>query len=607
MNYYELFANKENNNVSAWHNSIQELTTLIGHLKKFKIIIELDYNMIRYYLKTNTILPTCLNTGIFLKKNLELISLKGRYNGIYFNNCQDNFISIANNLKKKNKNLKRMELTLINYEKTSSFKYRITIYYEYHNNIYQKNLLFKVPINILSIDFQNCKNFIYKELPKYLKIDKVMHLLDSSDTHALLRLDTFPYLEGNYYLKHFAYDFNRHSLVIGSSGSGKSKFLALLINNIYRINASNYKVVVIDPHDSLKDDLGGIDSNIIDFKNESVDIFKNDNLEINAMTEDLFSLFSSLIPNFNGKMARVLRFSIYILLWDKSFNFQNLRTLLLDMDYRNELINRLKREIPTSVSYFFLNDFNELKTNSYSEAISPIIAFIDEFMMVPIFNETTSKPSIKDIISSQFLTVFSLNRLTLGDNVTKTIAGIIMEQIFLEAIKNKGEKNLILVLDEVAVIENPILIRLLSEARKFGIGLIIAGQYFNQISSNLQNAILANTANYYLFRLTNKDAHLISNNLEFKLANGDSEEDKIKLMTNLNRQECLVGISKNGLTYPIFKAKTMEFNPPKILQESKPIETQKDIINKKFNFKIDSNITINDIMKSNSTSRKEVI
>ena len=93
---------------------------------------------------------------------------------------------------------------------------------------------------------------------------------------------------------------------------------------------------------------------------------------------------------------------------DESFSFRNLRKVILDLEYRNNLIKKLKYQLPISVIDFFFSDYNDLKTKSYGEAISPIISFIDEMEMIPVFNDEQNCENIKNTICDNFLTLFSL-------------------------------------------------------------------------------------------------------------------------------------------------------------------------------------------------------
>lgn len=321
-----------------------------------------------------------------------------------------------------------------------------------------------------------------------------MPFFNNDANNAILKVDTFPYLAGDYYLSQSNYDFDKHSIIIGSSGTGKSKLVSSIISNISHIsnNISNYKFVVIDPHAAIEQDIGGLDrTKIIDFKSleSSSDLFMNSSKkDILSSTELIISLFKTIMDSsYNSKLERVLRHCIYILMEDQNLNFENLKKIIIDMEYRNNLINRLQEQLPESIVNFFLTDFNDLKSKSYEEAISPIIAFIDEMELLPAFQMEGKKPQLKDIIKDNFLTIFSLDQNTLGTKVTKTVSGLVMQQI-LELIQGYTyDEHIVLVIDEVALVENPILSRFLSEARKYNLSLIMIQQYFNQISEDVKS------------------------------------------------------------------------------------------------------------------------
>ena len=399
---------------------------------------------------------------------------------------------------------------------------------------------------------------------------------------------------------------------MGSSGSGKSKFISLLINNIYKNKylKQKYKVVVIDPHAALENDIGGI-GKVIDFNSnlDSIDLFINKNDDIVSSTELLIDLFKSLIADqYNSKLERVLRHSIHLLLTDESFNFRNLRKLILDLEYRNDLIKKLKYNLPISVIDFFLSDFNDLKTKSYGEAISPIIGFIDEMEMIPVFNSEEKTDNLKNTIHNNYLTLFSLDRTKLGDKVTKTISGLIMQQLLTLIQKHEIDEHIIFIIDEVAIIENPILSRYLSEARKYNLSLVLAGQYFNQISNELKNSIFANAINYFIFRVSKLDANILVDNFNMKIPLDDSKDKKIKLLTELNNRECIVRIDSNGVLLPAFKGRTLDYKSiPRIKEEVTNNTNNIDCKRKeKTKFKINSNVSLKDILITNSSSRKVV-
>ena len=294
-----------------------------------------------------------------------------------------------------------------------------------------------------------------------------------------------------------------------------------------------------------------------------------------------------------------------MLLTGECFCFTNIKKLLLDLEYRTDKIRELEDKLPNSVIDFFLADFNELKAQSYTTAISPIISFIDEMEMIPVFNEENIQHNLEETIEKNFLTIFSLDRLSLGDKATKTIAGLLMQQMLTLVQKMNMEEHVIFIIDEVAVVENPILCRFLSEARKFNLSLFLAGQYFNQISKEVQYAIFANVINYYLFRVSKQDAILLKDIIDMKIPLEDTPEKKEKVLSELKNRECIIRVSSKDTLLPACKAKTLDFKSiPRIREIRIKEEVNKEEKSKSFSFSLGNAVSLKDILKVNSTARK---
>ena len=612
----EIYLTKKNITKEEWSELIRVISNYNGLFRKWKIIIKNDKNQIRYFVKTNCSLPSTINNlNSFLLKSVNNIFLpKSNITLPFITKVDNSVVDIINYSEIKNKgNLIFLEITFQKlYE--GKIKANTNFYLNKNGFIKKYKALFTLPTNLLSIDFDGNKRYFYKNAPKYLDINKILHLLNTDPHSSIVKIDTFPYLQGNFYLNQNSYNFDKHSIVLGSSGCGKSKFISLLINSIYKNRnlRQRYRVVVIDPHASLENDIGGI-SKVIDFKNslDSIDLFINNSDDVISSTELLLELLKSLIADqYNSKLERVLRHSIHILLTNESFNFSNLRKLLLDLEYRNDLIKKLKYKLPISVIDFFLSDFNDLKTKSYGEAISPIIAFIDEMEMIPVFNQQETEGNLKDTICDNFLTLFSLDRTKLGDKVTKTISGLVMQQLLTIIGRREINEHIIFIVDEVAVVENPILSRFLSEARKYNLSLVLAGQYFSQISESLKESIFANVVNYYIFRVSKLDANILVDNFNMKIPLDDTRDRKIKLLTELNNRECIVRLDSNGILLPAFKGVTLNYTSiPRIKRtiiNNNKINNTNNLNKSKTNFSLNSNVSLKDILISNSTNKKGV-
>lgn len=632
----EIYLTSSNVTPESWLNFLNSISKLNGLFKRWFIYIVIDKNEVRYFLRTSRIIPPIVNSlsDFLIKKsdlNFKDIFDFSSHKGLPFvlTNKERNLLDVFDKSETKhNQVLKFIKLSILSFKKDHFFT-KINFYFNKFNKkfLINRKAFFVIPHMFLSIDFSIYNRFFYrKNANQYLDIQKVLPFLKSDSHNALLKVDTFPYLPNDYYLYQNNYDFDKHSIIIGSSGTGKSKLVSSMISNISQFynDICNYKFVVIDPHASIKDDIGGLDStSVIDFKDmaNSCDLFINSSpKDIVASTELMLSLFKTLMESqYNSKLERVLRHSIYLLMQFKGLNFKNLRKLISDVEYRSNLINKLQSTLPDSITNFFLTDFNDLKSKSYEESISPIISFIDEMELLPAFHQSGYTPQVKDIIDENFLTIFSLDQSVLGKKVTKTISALVMQQL-LELIQSYSfDKHIVLVIDEVALVENPILSRFLSEARKYNLSLILIQQYFSQISEDVQKSIFANVSNFYVFRVSKSDAILLEKNLQMNVAIHNSYKIKLKLLTELKNRECIARISNNGVLLPAFKARTMDFIPcPNIIvnqilkrciiledSESMPKENDKSFDNFSFNIN-NSFISLSDIMVSQSSSRKEV-
>lgn len=562
----EIFLTKKKIDVEEWQVLFCELLKLGGAFSKWRVAISIINHQIRFYLQTPYNLPATLNKMDFFLFKAAAFPLipptQSRFRPFMRRGNLIDLINYASVRRYGDLRYVTIDFCALSYE---NFCAKTKLYFFKEGEYTLRQSFALSPSELLSLDFAASKSFTCKTQPKYTETSKILEFLHNDSNLAMFSIDVFPYLTERHFLRLSDYDFDKHSLVLGSSGSGKSKFLSSFIANLYQdqVLRPKYKVVVIDPHASLENDVGGL-GRVIDFlePTRSIDPFSNVTSDINSSSELLLDLFKTLLAEqYNSKLERVLHHSIYLLLANRSLNCSSLRRLLTDLEYRNILIKKLTNSLPISVINFFLSDFNELRTKSYSEAISPIIAFLDEMEMVPVFSQTDFANNLTDTINQNFLTLFSLNRIKLGTKVTKTIAGLIMEQLLMIAESSKYSEHIILIIDEVAVVENPILARLLSEARKYNMSLMLVGQFFNQFSSGLQNSVFANVVNYYLFRLSRLEATLLADCLDFKIPADETRDYKIKILSGLDNRKCMARISINGKLFPAFKANTLNFVP----------------------------------------------
>ncbi len=577
--YLELYVTRDEITKEQWQKLCTVVTQQLGSLAKFQIIVAIQDNVVRFFVgadKDISQLSNNIDMGILRTVENSEIKLPVSFSRESF----VQFVTGGNILDLKEKvavkRAKQLEFLVLNVRAINVTRSIVNaqLFFKNSGDSYTcaKKMFTFFPSHLLAVDFATNTNYLRKTSPKYLNIEKTLNLFESSDVGAVFSISTFPYFSSPRYLPLNSYEFDKHSFIIGATGSGKSKLIQLYIERLARSqNRLNYRVIVIDPHDNLRHDLEGIpDSYIVNFANETTELFGGEEVQtdVSAATELTTSLMKSLLADqFNARLERVLRFSLFVLLVAKVMSLDYLKRFLTDIELRNEIMKHVGNNVPQNIKMFFASDFNEIRTTHYNEAILPIVSLVDEMQLQPAL-VSESEQSLAKLVQSNYLTVFSLNKVTMGEKVVKTVSGLLIQQIFLLAQARAFTEHVILIIDEVSVVQNPALASILAEARKFNLSVILTQQYFGQIEKDLRDAIFANVYNYYTFRVSEEDAQALAGNLNMEIpkeiveseqAKGVKEEQlKIKFLTELNPRECLLRISANGQVLPCFKAKTMD-------------------------------------------------
>lgn len=202
----------------------------------------------------------------------------------------------------------------------------------------------------------------------------------------------------------------------------------------------------------------------------------------------------------------------------------------------------------------------------------------------------------------------------MGEKVVKTVAGLLIQQIFLLAQAHSFNQKVILIVDEVSVVQNPALAQILAEARKYNLYVFLTQQYFGQIEKGLQDAIFTNVSNYYAFRVSEEDARALEGNLTIELPKetllegkeiGNKEQEiRVRILTSLNSRECLLRLSKDGQILPCVKARTMDFTAPKRMQNDDLRKAAMEDLPQKFKEKVQTQHSLNMVEDVNSKLEK---
>lgn len=322
-------------------------------------------------------------------------------------------------------------------------------------------------------------------------------------------------------------DRRRHTYIIGKSGTGKTTLIAnMAIDDIRKGRG----VAIIDPHGDLCNTiLDYIPSNRINdccYFNPADPEYvyplnvleaKNDSQK-ELIASGVLSIFKKLYGNISWgpRLEHILRNTILTLVNTPGSDMTHIVKLLTHKKFRDQVVSKLDN--PTLVN-FWKNEFDRMNDRFQNEAISPILNKVGQFLSSTKIRNTIahskSKIDIQKIMDEKKILIADLSSGKLGEDNSALLGAMIITQIQLSAMNrvfqtNDERSDFYLYVDEFQNFATEAFIKILSEARKFKLNLIVANQYMSQLDKTVQDAILGNVGSIISFIVGNQDAYVLA-------------------------------------------------------------------------------------------------
>ncbi len=328
----------------------------------------------------------------------------------------------------------------------------------------------------------------------------------------------------------------RHTFIVGQTGTGKSTLMEYLcLHDIYAGNG----LAVIDPHGEMVDAiLGKIpperagDVILVDFLDKErpfgFNLLEWQTLEErDLLIDELFMSINQIYdlkqtggPVFESNFRGMLK----LLMGDaprKGFNATILEFPLcyLYNDFRTYLKKGIQdKRILDFVTELERTDGETSLSNLASYITSKFSRFTQDVTLQGIIGQEHTSFDFMDVMDSGKILLLKLGKGRFGSVVSSLLANQIVSRFKMAAMK-RGElaperrRDFYLYVDECHNLPVDNFTELLSESRKYRMGLILATQYMAQLSKsvhgsrdNLLAAILGNVGTNITFRLGMEDA-----------------------------------------------------------------------------------------------------
>lgn len=317
-----------------------------------------------------------------------------------------------------------------------------------------------------------------------------------------------------------------HMYVIGKTGVGKSTLLQnMAISDIENENG----FCVIDPH-------GDIAENLLNYipqeRIQDVIYFNPADIEFpiafnplknvhpnyhHLVTSGLISTFKNIwADNWGPRLEHILRFSLLTLLQYKESTLLDIQPLLTDIGFRREVLTRITDQ---SILSFWYNEYDKFSNSLRAEAISPILNKIGIFSSSHILRNIIGQKKrsfyMQKVMDEGKILIVNLSKGKLGEDLSTLLGSMIVTQIQLSALYRAKQPEQLrrpfyLYIDECHSFITGSITDILSESRKYALGIFLTHQYTEQLPPEILSAIWGNVGTIVSFRVGATDASILA-------------------------------------------------------------------------------------------------
>lgn len=321
----------------------------------------------------------------------------------------------------------------------------------------------------------------------------------------------------------------RHMHVIGATGTGKSSLLLkLIIQDVYQDRG----IAVLDPHGDLIDE---VIKNIPDERIKDVILVDPSDSEypigLNLLSaysdpekiilsSDLVALFRRFATSWGDQMTSVLANAINAIIEsDNGGTLIDLRRFLVESSFRNKFLQTVT---DPNILYYWRNEFQLLRANT----VAPILTRLDTFLRPRIVRNMMAQKEgldFSDILENKKILLVKLAQGLIGEENSYLLGTLFVAKLHQAAQQRQNippdqRKPFYFYIDEFQNFITPSMSAILTGARKYGLGLILAHQDLDQLAhrdSELANSVLSNPAIRVCFRCGDKDASKLESGFSY--------------------------------------------------------------------------------------------
>lgn len=360
-------------------------------------------------------------------------------------------------------------------------------------------------------------------------------------------------------------DRRKHVYIIGKTGTGKSTLIA----NMAISDMRNKKgLAIIDPHGDLSETilnfvpsfrindvvyLDPSDKNY-PFALNPLEVENKEQKEL--VVSGIIAIFHKLYSyTWGPRLEYILRNALLSVIDLPNSTLLMIPEILTNDEFRKRALDHLEDQV---LKNFWLNEFEQMPPKLKSEAMSPILNKVGQFIssgtMRNIIKHPKSTINLEKIMNEGKILILNLSQGKLGEDNAALLGAMAITKLQLAAMgrveqKEETRRDFYLYVDEFQNFATTSFVKILSEARKYRLNLILANQYIAQVPEEVRSAIFGNAGSMLSFLIGAEDSRYMAREFGERF----KEEDLLAL----GNYQAIIKLAIDGITQSPFLCQTL--------------------------------------------------